>query len=203
MRRSFRTPSIAIPIPGVLPRAGMRCPVGAPQSIIDRLIPGRRGIPMNHRRPHPGSAGHSNGIIDVLVPGWGGSRIRNCPNGATHTSPGQRPGIHIASFARSDGTLHITPSPTDSGPPMRRSFRTPSTPIPYPGFHPGLVCRAPLGHPNESSTYLSRVGGALSRDDYPVARPRSQGVKAGMGSPKRAANLEPSNVVSGARGAPE
>ena len=37
---------------------------------------------------------------------------------------------------------------------------------------------------------------------YPSS-PRIQEVKPGMGSPKRAANLEPSNVVSGARGAPE
>ena len=33
--------------------------------------------------------------------------------------------------------------------------RNPST-HPYPGLHPGLVCRAPLGHPLESSTALSR-----------------------------------------------
>ena len=67
MRRSFRTRSTPIRYPGVAPRAGMPCPVGVPQSIIDVLIPGR----------------------------WG-NRIRSCPNGVTHTSPGQRPGIHIA-----------------------------------------------------------------------------------------------------------
>ena len=33
--------------------------------------------------------------------------------------------------------------------------RNPST-HPYPGLHPGLVCRAPLGPPLESSTALSR-----------------------------------------------
>ena len=33
--------------------------------------------------------------------------------------------------------------------------RNPST-HPYPGLHPGLVCCAPLGHPLESSTALSR-----------------------------------------------
>ena len=40
--------------------------------------------------------------------------------------------------------------------PMRRSYRTQSFHPPYPGLHPGLVCRAPLGHPLESSTALSR-----------------------------------------------
>ena len=34
-------------------------------------------------------------------------------------------------------------------------------PPPYPGLHPGLVCRAPLGHPLESSTALSRPVEAL------------------------------------------
>ena len=38
--------------------------------------------------------------------------------------------------------------------------RNPST-HPYPGLHPGLVCRAPLGHPLESSTALSRLVEAL------------------------------------------
>ena len=38
--------------------------------------------------------------------------------------------------------------------------RNPST-HPYPGLHPGLVCRAPLGHPLESSTALSRPVEAL------------------------------------------
>ena len=33
--------------------------------------------------------------------------------------------------------------------------RNPST-HPYPGLHPGLVCRAPLGHPLESSLALCR-----------------------------------------------
>ena len=33
--------------------------------------------------------------------------------------------------------------------------RNPST-HPYPGLHPGLVCRAPLGHPDGSSPALSR-----------------------------------------------
>jgi hypothetical protein len=37
--------------------------------------------------------------------------------------------------------------------------RNPSTHL-YPGLHPGLVCSAPLGHPDESSTALSRLGGA-------------------------------------------
>jgi len=32
--------------------------------------------------------------------------------------------------------------------------RNPSTHL-YPGLHPGLVCRAPLGHPIESSPALS------------------------------------------------
>ena len=35
MRRSYRTPSIPTPIPGVAPRAGMPCPVGAPTWMID------------------------------------------------------------------------------------------------------------------------------------------------------------------------
>ena len=45
--------------------------------------------------------------------------------------------------------------------PMRRSYRTQSFHPPYPGLHPGLVCRAPLGHPLESSTALSRPVEAL------------------------------------------
>ena len=45
--------------------------------------------------------------------------------------------------------------------PMRRSYRTQSFHPPYPGLHPGLVCRAPLGHPLESSTALSRLVEAL------------------------------------------
>ena len=38
--------------------------------------------------------------------------------------------------------------------------RNPST-HPYPGLHPGLVCRAPLGHPLESSMALPRLVEAL------------------------------------------
>ena len=41
--------------------------------------------------------------------------------------------------------------PTERNPPTH----------PYPGLHPGLVCRAPLGHPLESSTALSRLVEAL------------------------------------------
>ena len=40
--------------------------------------------------------------------------------------------------------------------PMRRSYRTQSFHPPYPGLYPGLVCRAPLGHPLESSLALCR-----------------------------------------------
>ena len=52
---------------------------------------------------------------------------------------------------------HISPDRPPTRALMRRSYRTPSIPTPsYPGLHPGLVCRAPLGHPLESSTALSR-----------------------------------------------
>ena len=84
----------------------------------------RWGTPMNDRRHCPGLAGYSNGIIyglipgrygnpkwmiDVLVPGWWGSRSRNCPNGATHTSPGQLPGIHIADHKKLLAWIIIRP----------------------------------------------------------------------------------------------
>ena len=43
---------------------------------------------------------------------------------------------------------HISPDRPPTRALMRRSYRTPSIPTPsYPGLHPGLVCRAPLGHP--------------------------------------------------------
>ena len=42
---------------------------------------------------------------------------------------------------------HISPDRPPTRALMRRSYRTPSIPTPsYPGLHPGLVCRAPLGH---------------------------------------------------------
>ena len=57
MRRSFRTRSTPIPYPGFHPGLVCRAPLGHPNRIIDRLIPGWWGIPMNHRCPHPGSVG--------------------------------------------------------------------------------------------------------------------------------------------------
>ena len=110
MRRSFRTPSIPTPnTRGFTPGWS--------------AVP-RWGTPMNDRRHCPGLAGYSNGIIyglipgrygnpkwmiDVLIPGWWGSRSRNCPNGATHTSPGQLPGIHIADHKKLLAWIIIRP----------------------------------------------------------------------------------------------
>ena len=62
--------------------------------------------------------------------------------------------------------------------------RNPST-HPYPGLHPGLVCRAPLGHPLESSTALSRLVEALLSAGWGQAvcagRGRFKGQAAGSG----------------------
>ena len=68
---------------------------------------------------------------------------------------------------------------------MRRSYRTQSFHPPYPGLHPGLVCRAPLGHPLESSTALSRLVEALLSAGWGQAvcagRGRFKGQAAGSG----------------------
>jgi hypothetical protein len=68
-----------------------------------------------------------------------------CPNGAPHTSPGQRPGIKVP---QNFGVLKERCIPLD----RQRAGAlcgVPSERIPFrvsPGFHPGLVCSAPLGH---------------------------------------------------------
>ena len=59
---------------------------------------------------------------------------------------GQRFGIFITSIARSEGTEHITRSPTDAGP-MRRSYRTPSFLTPIPGVAPRAGMPCPVGAP--------------------------------------------------------
>ncbi len=41
MRRSYRTQPSHTPIPGVAPRAGMPCPVGAPTRIVDGFVSAR------------------------------------------------------------------------------------------------------------------------------------------------------------------
>ena len=68
-----------------------------------------------------------------------------CPNGALHTSPGQRPGTRRPHVSRSEGTPHV-PGSSIGVVPLRRSFRTHCFCVIFPGLHPGLVCEAPLGH---------------------------------------------------------
>jgi hypothetical protein len=63
-------------------------------------------------------------------------------------------------------------------PPTRALCGVPSErhpfPYPHPGFHPGLVCRAPLGHPNHRRTHLGLVGhpNELSTDSSRVGGAR-------------------------------
>ena len=53
---------------------------------------------------------------------------------------------------------HISPDRPPTRALMRRSYRTPTIPTPsYPGLHPGLVCRAPLGHPLGCSTLTGHL----------------------------------------------
>ena len=123
MRRSYRTQSFHTPIPGVAPRAGMPCPVGTPTQALKLtdaaacLGEALCGVP-TERNP---STPHTRGC----TPGW-----YAVPRWGTHSS---------AKAYRRGGASWRSP--------MRRSYRTQSFHPPYPGLHPGLVCRAPLGHP--------------------------------------------------------
>jgi hypothetical protein len=124
MRRSFRTHRLCA-IPGVSPRAGMRCPVGALQT------------------PHlPASAGPDlRSPVEALIPS---------------ASPGIQP------------PQNSREHPGVCGVPSERSGCAP-----YPGFHPGLVCGAPLGH-SKRLTYLRAQDwacGAPAPTTHPRVRP--------------------------------
>ena len=81
------------------PYAGL---VGQPNGFVEGLIFAwwgnphselpQRGTQMNHRWPYPGLVGQPTGFVEGLIPARWGNRIRNCPNGAKHTSPGCNPG---------------------------------------------------------------------------------------------------------------
>jgi hypothetical protein len=140
MRRSFRTHRLCA-IPGVSPRAGMRCPVGAlrtphqhrafprsPHKYAQRSgIGPERALEANTKNP-------SRTARKPLLP-----RASSASAGSIPRSPHrqQAPG---ASPSTPPSQNRCEP-PGVCGVPSERTGC-----VPYPGFHPGLVCGAPLGH---------------------------------------------------------
>ena len=87
--------------------------------------------------------------------GW----VRNGPRGLDPYREVGGPGCTTAIiFPR--GRIIVVEHISPDRPPTRALCGVPTerhrSTHPYPGLHPGLVCRAPLGHPLESSTALSR-----------------------------------------------
>jgi hypothetical protein len=107
MRRSFRTHRVCA-IPGVSPRAGIRCPVGAlrtphlPRASLRAQAPAR-GAPSRHLSPAPAPA-------------------------LRHRKTGESTRGYAAFLQNAPAVRHT------------------------PGFHPGLVYGAPLGHSKRLTT---------------------------------------------------
>jgi hypothetical protein len=129
------------------------CPWVAPKRpqglALDRLHPnGTYAFLTPERlRARTGYRLHPNGACAFLTPerlrARTGSRYR--PNGAAHTSPGCNPGEWSMNRRRSEGTPHPGHAVGHSGGCGVPSERVACL-LANPGFHPGLVCGAPLGH---------------------------------------------------------
>ena len=143
MRRSFRTRRM-LPggFPGLAPWAGMRCPVRA----WDWK---RSGGPVSGIR---WAQGIGNTVGTTVWKRRGGPLYRKrdrsiCPEWASHTSPGQRPGNRIRENRcvlkeHRIGSLVLDVRDTEI---MRRSFRTRRMlPGGFPGLAPWAGMRCPL-----------------------------------------------------------
>ena len=104
----------------------------------------------------------------MAVGAWSHDRTRHraiCPNGATHTSPGHRPGNRriienqcvLKEHRIGKGVVEVRGSRL-CGVPSERGFLFPGD---SQGLHPGLVCDAPLGHGIRNTVDEPGIGTAV------------------------------------------
>ena len=142
MRRSFRTLRLCA-IPGVSPRAGLRCPVGALRTPHRPASAGPVPRSPTNTPAERDRAGTSIGG-DHPNPSRNSAKAHPPPSLPASAGPIPRSPVEALIPSASPGTQppqNCREHPGVCGVPSERSGCAP-----YPGFHPGLVYGAPLGH---------------------------------------------------------